>query len=39
MLGRGVAERIAADPEAPLFSDEVDDAFRDADLAVVNLEC
>jgi poly-gamma-glutamate capsule biosynthesis protein CapA/YwtB (metallophosphatase superfamily) len=39
MLGRGVAERIAADPEAPLFSDEVVDAFRDADLAVVNLEC
>jgi poly-gamma-glutamate capsule biosynthesis protein CapA/YwtB (metallophosphatase superfamily) len=39
MLGRGVAEKIAADPEAPLFSDEVVDAFRDADLAVVNLEC
>jgi poly-gamma-glutamate capsule biosynthesis protein CapA/YwtB (metallophosphatase superfamily) len=39
MLGRGVAEKIAGDPEAPLFSDEVIDAFRAGDLAVVNLEC
>jgi poly-gamma-glutamate capsule biosynthesis protein CapA/YwtB (metallophosphatase superfamily) len=39
MLGRGVAERIAADPEASLFSDDVIDAFRSADLAVLNLEC
>jgi poly-gamma-glutamate capsule biosynthesis protein CapA/YwtB (metallophosphatase superfamily) len=39
MLGRGVAEKIAADPEAPIFSDEVIDAFRGADLAVLNLEC
>jgi poly-gamma-glutamate capsule biosynthesis protein CapA/YwtB (metallophosphatase superfamily) len=39
MLGRGVAERIAADPEADLFSDDVIDVFRDSDLAVLNLEC
>jgi poly-gamma-glutamate capsule biosynthesis protein CapA/YwtB (metallophosphatase superfamily) len=39
MLGRGVAERIAADPEADLFSDDVIDVFRDSDLAILNLEC
>jgi poly-gamma-glutamate capsule biosynthesis protein CapA/YwtB (metallophosphatase superfamily) len=39
MLGRGVAEKIAADAEAPLFSDDVIDAFRGADLGVLNLEC
>src|SRR5918994_7130748 len=39
MLGRGVAEKIAADPDADLFSDDVIDLFRDSDLAVLNLEC
>jgi poly-gamma-glutamate capsule biosynthesis protein CapA/YwtB (metallophosphatase superfamily) len=39
MLGRGVAERIAADPEADLFSADVIDVFRDSDLALLNLEC
>jgi poly-gamma-glutamate capsule biosynthesis protein CapA/YwtB (metallophosphatase superfamily) len=39
MLGRGVAEKIAADPEADLFSDDVIDVFRDSDLAFLNLEC
>jgi poly-gamma-glutamate capsule biosynthesis protein CapA/YwtB (metallophosphatase superfamily) len=39
MLGRGVAEKIAADPEADLFSDDVIDVFRDSDVAVLNLEC
>jgi poly-gamma-glutamate capsule biosynthesis protein CapA/YwtB (metallophosphatase superfamily) len=39
MLGRGVAGKLSADPRAPLFSDEVIDAFRDADLAILNLEC
>ena len=39
MLGRGVAEKIAADPDADLFSDDVIDVFRDSDLAVLNLEC
>jgi poly-gamma-glutamate capsule biosynthesis protein CapA/YwtB (metallophosphatase superfamily) len=39
MLGRGVAEKIAAEPKADLFSDDVIDVFRDSDLAVLNLEC
>ena len=39
MLGRGVAQRIAADPVADLFSDDVIDVFRACDLAVLNLEC
>ncbi|RSN58106.1 CapA family protein [Actinomadura sp. WAC 06369] len=38
MLGRGVAERVAADPGG-LFSAEVRDAVAGADLAVLNLEC
>ncbi|MFD0903143.1 CapA family protein [Actinomadura sediminis] len=38
MLGRGVAERVAADPRG-LFSGEVREAVAGADLAVLNLEC
>ncbi|QFG25990.1 CapA family protein [Actinomadura sp. WMMB 499] len=38
MLGRGVAERAAADPHG-LFSEGVRDAVAAADLAVLNLEC
>ncbi|MEV5829945.1 CapA family protein [Spirillospora sp. NPDC052242] len=38
MLGRGVAERVAADPDG-LFSGGVRDAVAGADLAVLNLEC
>lgn len=39
MLGRGVADRLRDDPEAALFSPEVVEAVRAADLFVVNLEC
>jgi poly-gamma-glutamate capsule biosynthesis protein CapA/YwtB (metallophosphatase superfamily) len=39
MLGRGVAERLGAEPPESLFSPEVVDAARAADLCVVNLEC
>jgi poly-gamma-glutamate capsule biosynthesis protein CapA/YwtB (metallophosphatase superfamily) len=39
MLGRKVAERLRADPDLPLFADEVIDIARTADLLVVNLEC
>jgi poly-gamma-glutamate capsule biosynthesis protein CapA/YwtB (metallophosphatase superfamily) len=39
MLGRGVAERLAAEPPESLFSAEVAEAAREADLCVVNLEC
>jgi poly-gamma-glutamate capsule biosynthesis protein CapA/YwtB (metallophosphatase superfamily) len=39
MLGRGVAERIAACGPYGLFADEVRQIFRAADLALVNLEC
>ena len=39
MLGRGVAERIAARPDAPLFSAGVVEAAREADLFRLNLEC
>jgi hypothetical protein len=39
MLGRGVAEVLAKSPTATLFADEVVAAFREADVAVVNLEC
>jgi hypothetical protein len=39
MLGRGVAERLeTASPEA-LFSSEVVEVARSADLFVLNLEC
>src|SRR5919199_455432 len=39
MLGRGVAERLAADPAWELFAPEVRDFAAAADLFVVNLEC
>jgi poly-gamma-glutamate capsule biosynthesis protein CapA/YwtB (metallophosphatase superfamily) len=39
MLGRGVAEVLATSPPTSLFADEVVAAFREADLAIVNLEC
>ncbi len=39
MLGRGVAERLAALPPTELFADEVVAAAREADLFVLNLEC
>ncbi|MEU9872073.1 CapA family protein [Actinomadura sp. NPDC048021] len=39
MLGRGVAEEIAASGPHGLFSEEVREVFHEADLALVNLEC
>ncbi|MGH2730773.1 MAG: CapA family protein, partial [Actinomycetota bacterium] len=39
MLGRGVAKRIASEPDAPLFSAEVREFAAAADLFVLNLEC
>jgi poly-gamma-glutamate capsule biosynthesis protein CapA/YwtB (metallophosphatase superfamily) len=39
MLGRGVAEVLAADPRAPLVSGEVADLIAGADACVLNLEC
>jgi poly-gamma-glutamate capsule biosynthesis protein CapA/YwtB (metallophosphatase superfamily) len=39
MLGRGVAERLRADPRAPLVAPEVAEAVASADLFVLNLEC
>jgi len=39
MLGRGVAEALAAGPPARLIAAEVAELMRSADLAVVNLEC
>lgn len=39
MLGRGVAERLRADPAAPLFAPELVAVVREADLFVLNLEC
>ncbi|SNR63776.1 CapA family protein [Actinomadura mexicana] len=39
MLGRGVAEEIAAFGPHDLFSAGVREVFREADLALVNLEC
>jgi poly-gamma-glutamate capsule biosynthesis protein CapA/YwtB (metallophosphatase superfamily) len=39
MLGRLVAERVAADGPASLFAPEIVEATRDADLFVLNLEC
>jgi poly-gamma-glutamate synthesis protein (capsule biosynthesis protein) len=39
MLGRLVGERLAADPTAPLFSDELAAIIREADAFVLNLEC
>jgi poly-gamma-glutamate synthesis protein (capsule biosynthesis protein) len=39
MLGRGVGERLLAEPGASLFAPEVVDAVHEADLFVLNLEC
>jgi poly-gamma-glutamate capsule biosynthesis protein CapA/YwtB (metallophosphatase superfamily) len=39
MLGRRVAERLNADPAAPLVSGELVELAQDADLFIVNLEC
>lgn len=39
MLGRGVAEKLAQDPRAPLLSDELVELGRSADFFVLNLEC
>ena len=39
MLGRGVAERLVADPAAPLFAPEVAERVASADAFVLNLEC
>ncbi|WP_141576954.1 CapA family protein [Actinomadura sp. WMMA1423] len=39
MLGRGVAEEIAAYGPHGLFSEGVREVFGEADLALVNLEC
>lgn len=39
MLGRGVAEALASEMDEPLFSSEVQEFARGADLFVLNLEC
>jgi poly-gamma-glutamate synthesis protein (capsule biosynthesis protein) len=39
MLGRGVAERLHAEPASSLFAPEVVEAIREADVVVLNLEC
>jgi poly-gamma-glutamate capsule biosynthesis protein CapA/YwtB (metallophosphatase superfamily) len=39
MLGRGVAERLAAAPRNSLFAAEVVETVAEADLCLVNLEC
>ena len=39
MLGRGVGERLAADPRAALVAPAVAEAAAQADLFIVNLEC
>jgi len=39
MLGRGVAERLGEAAPASLFSTEVVESVRAADLCIVNLEC
>jgi poly-gamma-glutamate capsule biosynthesis protein CapA/YwtB (metallophosphatase superfamily) len=39
MLGRGVAERLAADPGFELFAPQVREFAATADLFVLNLEC
>jgi poly-gamma-glutamate capsule biosynthesis protein CapA/YwtB (metallophosphatase superfamily) len=39
MLGRGVAASLATRPPQSLFSDEVVEVLRGADLVVLNLEC
>jgi poly-gamma-glutamate capsule biosynthesis protein CapA/YwtB (metallophosphatase superfamily) len=39
MLGRGVADVLASNPDAALFSDEIGEIARSADLFMLNLEC
>src|SRR5215813_9689808 len=39
MLGRGVGDRLRADPRAPLVAPEVAEVAQSADLFVLNLEC
>lgn len=39
MLGRGVADRLRAEPHARLFAPEVVEAAAGTDLFVLNLEC
>jgi poly-gamma-glutamate capsule biosynthesis protein CapA/YwtB (metallophosphatase superfamily) len=39
MLGRNVADMVAADPAAPLVSEEIADHVASADAFVLNLEC
>src|SRR5205809_65584 len=39
MLGRGVAERLTQSSAQSLFSSEVVEAAREADLFLLNLEC
>lgn len=39
MLGRGVAEKLEADPRALLFDSPVAEICREADFCVLNLEC
>jgi poly-gamma-glutamate capsule biosynthesis protein CapA/YwtB (metallophosphatase superfamily) len=39
MLGRGVAEVIAEQGPESLFAEEVTEAFKRADLSLLNLEC
>jgi poly-gamma-glutamate synthesis protein (capsule biosynthesis protein) len=39
MLGRGVAERLARDPQHMLLAPELVEIIREADLFVLNLEC
>jgi poly-gamma-glutamate capsule biosynthesis protein CapA/YwtB (metallophosphatase superfamily) len=39
MLGRGVAERLAANPRLPLVAPELQEIARAADLFILNLEC
>ncbi len=39
MLGRGVAERLAADPGHALLSDDLEAIARESDLFLLNLEC
>jgi poly-gamma-glutamate capsule biosynthesis protein CapA/YwtB (metallophosphatase superfamily) len=39
MLGRGVAERLARDPQHVLLAPELAEIIGEADLFVLNLEC
>jgi poly-gamma-glutamate capsule biosynthesis protein CapA/YwtB (metallophosphatase superfamily) len=39
MLGRGVAERLAADPSRELLSADLEAIARESDLFLLNLEC